>query len=457
MGHPTIYPTGTLQYDPAEAFSGYTVFSSAKGSLLINMRGEEVNLWAGTHGFPSKIFPGGYLLTSTGERNPLHGYQDHYDLAQLDWEGNVVWRFHQNEACADPDLPFNQLARQHHDYQREGSTTGYYAPGSLPRTEGGNTLILVHQDVKNSTISDKPLLDDRIIEVNWAGEIIWEWNPHRHFDELGFSETEKNLLFRDPSLVGKGQGDWLHINCMSTLGPNKWYDSGDTRFHPDNIIFDCRNANILAILEKASGKIVWRIGPDFSLTPELRNLGWIIGQHHLHMIPQSLPGGGNLLVFDNGGWGGYGAPGGVSRYGINSKHRDSSRVIEFNPVTLEVVWEYTARAAGYADLFRFYSPYISAAQRLPNGNTLITEGSDGRILEVTPDFRTVWEYINPYYTESLGGIYNMVYRAYRVPYDWVPQLPVPQENPIVPPPISTFRVPGSLVGFNDANTVEVVG
>ncbi len=100
----------------------------------------------------------------------------------------------------------------------------------------------------------------------------------------------------------------MHINCVSVLGENKWYDAGDERFHPDNLIFDARNANILAIISKKTGEIVWQIGPDFSKTKELRKLGWIIGQHHFHMIPKGLPGEGNLLVFDNGGEGGYGNP-----------------------------------------------------------------------------------------------------------------------------------------------------
>ena len=81
-------------------------------------------------------------------------------------------------------------------------------------------------------------------------------------------------------------GDYLHVNCMSYLGPNKWYDQGDMRFKPDNIIFDCREANILAILDKETGKIVWRIGPDFNATPVLKKLGWIIGRHHFQMIPK---------------------------------------------------------------------------------------------------------------------------------------------------------------------------
>jgi hypothetical protein len=180
--------------------------------------------------------------------------------------------------------------------------------------------------------------------------------------------------------------------------------------------------------------VVWRIGPDFGLSTELVNLGWIIGQHHLHMIPRGLLGEGNLLVFDNGGWGGYGPPSETSQYGMNDKRRDYSRVIEFNPLTLDIVWEYTAQKAGYRDPYRFYSPYVSAAQRLPNGNTLITEGADGRIFEVTPEYETVWEYINPYYSRQLGGVPNMVYRAYRLPYEWIPQLEPPRERSIIPGP-----------------------
>jgi hypothetical protein len=442
MGHPRAYPTGTTFFDADAAWKGYTVFQSAKGALLIDMRGNEVQLWAGLHGFPNKVLPGGFVFGSSGARNPKYGYQDQNDLLQVDWDGNVVWKYDRSEFIKDPDATPAFLARQHHDFQREGSSTGYYAPEQNPKTDSGNTLILTHKDVANPRISAQPLLDDRIVEVDWSGNTVWQWLPNEHFDELGFDETAKNVLFRDPSLVATGRGDWLHINCISTLGPNKWHDAGDERFCPDNIIWDARNANILAITDKKTGKIVWRIGPDFRETEALKKLGWIIGQHHLHMIPRGLPGEGNLLVFDNGGWGGYGQPGSTSRYGINSAHRDYSRVVEFNPVTLEIVWEYTARKAGFADNYRFYSPYISSAQRLPNGNTLIDEGSDGRIFEVTRDYKTVWEYIHPYYENANGGVMNMVYRAYRLPYEWIPQLAQPQEGSIVPD-AGRFRADGA--------------
>ena len=53
-------------------------------------------------------------------------------------------------------------------------------------------------------------------------------------------------------------------------------------------------------------------------------------------------------------------------------------------------WRYAAQPRS-----AFYSSIISGAQRLPNGNTLIDEGTSGRLFEVTPNGKTVWEYVNP--------------------------------------------------------------
>jgi hypothetical protein len=154
------------------------------------------------------------------------------------------------------------------------------------------------------------------------------------------------------------------------------------------------------------------------------------------MIPKGLPGAGDLLLFDNGGASGYGAPSPIAPDGQGIYARDSSRVLEIDPVTLEVVWSYKA--------FHFYSMNISGAQRLPNGNTLITEGASGRIFEVTPGNKIVWEFMNPP-SEGRGGL-NSVYRAYRIPYSWIPQLPVPKEQAIELPEPGKFHVPGSPQG-----------
>ncbi len=447
MAYPTVYPTGTIIYNPEKCWNGYTVFIAREtGATLIDMNGSVVQLWDGLHGFPNKILPGGYVMGSLGERDPKYGYMDQIDLVQVDWDGNIVWKFDRYELIKDPGQEPTWMARQHHDFQREGNPVGYYAPGMEPRVNGGNTLILCHKNLKNPKISDKPLLDDAIIEVTWDGDIVWEWVCSDHFEEMGFTEEAKNVLARNPNMVvGEGEmGDWMHMNTISILGPNEWYDAGDERFHPDNIIWCGRQTNITAITEKKSGKIVWQIGPEFTATSELRKMGQIIGQHHAHMIPRGLPGEGNIIIYDNGGFAGYGAPNPGSPTGFNNALRDYSRILEFNPLTLEVVWKYTPAEAGFLDHmdnYKFYAPLISSAQRLPNGNTLITEGSDGRIFEVTHGYEIVWEYISPYFGKDKKA--NYVYRAYRVPYEWIPQLEKPEEKSVPRLDNSQFRVPGS--------------
>jgi hypothetical protein len=447
MGTPSVYPTGTTIYDPEKSWNGYTIYSArGTGAALIDMNGNVVHLWEGLQGLPNKLLPGGYVMGSLGARDPKFGFLDQIDVVQVDWDGKVVWKFDHYEFIEDPGQEGLWMARQHHDYQREGNPVGYYIPEMSPMVDKGNTLILGHKNLVNPKISDKFLLDDVIYEVTWKGDRLWEWICSEHFDEMGFSEQAKNVMARYPNMViGEGEvGDWMHMNSISTLGPNQWYDKGDQRFHPDNIIWCGRQTNIIAIIDKTNGKIVWQIGPYYNYSAELRTLGWLIGPHHPHIIPKGLPGAGNILVFDNGGFAGYGVPNPGSPTGHNNALRDYSRVIEFDPLTLEIIWQLTYAEIGHLPIinnYNFYSPLISSAQRLPNGNTLITEGSSGRFMEVTVNHELVWEYVSPYY--GLDGKSNFVYRAYRVPYEWVPQLKKPQETGIARIDNSRFRVPGT--------------
>jgi hypothetical protein len=467
-----VYPMGTTIYYPEKCWNGYTIFQTAMhsadaGAVLIDMNGNVVNLWQHLDGFPNKMLPGGCVMGSTGMRDPKFGYQDMLDLVQVDWSGNIVWRFNHYNLIKDADKKAEWMARQHHDYQLAGNPVGYYVPGSEPSLDKGNLIILCHKNLTCPAISDKLLLDDTIIEVTREGEIVWEWKCSDHFEEMGFDESAKNALARNPDIVKSaagGAGDWMHVNSVSLLGPNKWYDAGDVRFHPDNIILDGRQTNIILIIDKKTGKIVWQIGPDYTTTPELRRLGQIIGQHHAHMIPRGLPGEGNILVFDNGGAAGYGVPNPGSLTGVDYALRDYSRVLEFEPANLKIVWQYSPREARLAHSAGLYSFFVSSAQRLPNGNTLINEGANGRIFEVTAEHETVWEYINEYRKKAAAGPppgplevppgmavkggstnagANMVYRAYRLPYDWVPQVPRPEEKAIPRIDNRRFRVPGS--------------
>lgn len=474
MGHPSIYPTGTTIYKPEKCFSGFTLIpANGVGLVLIDMNGREVNIWANMNGFPAKMLKGGDVIGQIKMRPNKFARAEYCDLSQVDWDGNIVWQYNKTERIKDGDNEEEWMARFKSDFQREGNPVGYYSPELECKTTGGNTIMLVHRNVKKNAISRIPLLDDAIIEVDWEGNIVWEWRCSDHFDELNFSEAAKNVLARNPDICFGGNsivGDWLHVNSMSVVGPNKWYDAGDERFHPDNIIWDAREANIIAITSKKTGKIVWQLGPEYDSTPELRELGWIIGQHHAHIIPKGVPGAGNLLVFDNGGSAGYGLPNPGAPTGIDNAKRDYSRVLEIDPTTLKIIWQYTPSEAGYiipVTSYGFYSPLISSAQRLPNGNTLICEGCGGRLIEVTVDHEIVWEYIAPYYGTGLMSEEgqmgknedkgcNTVYRAYRVPYEYCPKAEVPEEVAIDPIDVTKFRMPGAAPA-GTGRIVQVAG
>ena len=62
----------------------------------------------------------------------------------------------------------------------------------------------------------------------------------------------------------------------------------------------------------------------------------------------------------------------------------------FSPA--EVVWKYGSRAGHEGS---FYCTHISAVQRLPNGNTLITQGPQATLIEVTPEGQEVWRWLSP--------------------------------------------------------------
>jgi len=440
VGGPTVYPTGTTIYKPEKCWNGYTIYQSegAPGAVLIDMNGNVVRNWEHIVGFPVTILPGGYIMGGTvGRVTEEYTHQiGSDDVIQEDWDGNIIWKFGRADRVkVDDEMMWS--ARQNHDFVREGSPVGYYVPGMAPFVDRGRTLILSQKSGSWPEVTRDFLpRAARIIEVTWDGEIVWEWTPAEHFQEFGHSEEAKNTI-----MCGCRNQHYVFLNTASYVGPNKWYDAGDERFHPDNIITDDRGTMVF-IISKKTGKVVWKVGPEYTSTPALRELGCIIGPHHAHMIPKGLPGEGNILVFDNGGAAGFGAPNPGSPTGEWNALRDHSRVLEFDPTTLEIVWQYTARTAGFSPFeedAKFYSHYKSGVQRLPNGNTLIMESMYGRIIEVTRDHEIVWEYISPFNLKE-KVFSSCIYRAYRLPYDWVPQLEKPMEKTVIPPDNSEFRI-----------------
>ncbi|WP_158784773.1 aryl-sulfate sulfotransferase [Pantoea sp. BAV 3049] len=396
---PTSYPTGTTYYDPQKAWNGFVLLPGNDNKThLIDMNGNEVHRWDFESFPPWPLQPDqargqhGHILVqkerlqkTSPVANPGNGMLN-ASVAEVDWQGKVVWQWGSQQSPV----------HQHHE---------------MRRLDNGNTLILDAQ-LRKLPGFDYPIIDNSIDEVSPQGRVVWHWSAGDNLEQFGFT-AEQIQMIKDSS-----DPDFLHFNTASPVGPDRWFDGGDKRFAPDNIMLNSRNANVAVIIDRHTGKVVWRIGPEYPALqlgkPLPRPLDQTIGAHDLHIIPKGLPGAGNLLMFDNQGNAGF-PP---SRQGFFS----ASRIIEVNPVSKQIVWEYDGEKSGQA-IWSFYSAFISSAQRLPNGNTLIDEGQHGRLFQVTPSGEIVWEYVSPWFGRSMPRdryITNQVYRAQLVDYGWAP-------------------------------------
>jgi hypothetical protein len=162
--------------------------------------------------------------------------------------------------------------------------------------------------------------------------------------------------------------DPFHTNSISILGRDV---PGLGR--RGNVLVSMRSLNLIGIVDIETETLTWAWGP-----------GDLQEQHHPTLLDN-----GNLLVFDNG------------------TKRKYSRIIELDPRDKAIVWEY--RDASPAP---FYSNWGGTAQRLGNGNTLITETSGGRVFEITKGGKVVWDFYNP--DKQGDGRRASIYRMTRI-------------------------------------------
>ena len=339
---------GLRALDRERAFPGFTLFAPQSGGgkvYLIDLDGNVVHTWQmpyapGNSGYLTErgtLFYNGKVIEDSKRfisRQPWKGGA----ALEVNWNGRVLWEVRQ------PD--------HHHDgiRLRNGNVLLIclaQLPGNLvSRVEGGLP----------GTEHDGKMYADHLVEITTDGQVVWEWRTWEHLDPV----TDRITAVQDLREA------WTHANGLAEL--------------PDgNIIVSFRNISTVIIIERRTGKIIWKLG-----APPLS------GQH----APTPLA-NGNLLLFDNG------------------PHRldhtmPFSRVIEIELATKKIVWKYQEKRE-----CEFFSPRISNAQRLPNGNTLVCEGDFGRFFEVTLDGELVWEFVNPYFGEGPTGQNNRVFRAYR--------------------------------------------
>lgn len=155
--------------------------------------------------------------------------------------------------------------------------------------------------------------------------------------------------------AGEEELDLFHANSVEWIRRPRL--AGDHPIYaPGNVLVSLRHQDAIVVVDWERRRPVWSWGK-----------GEISGPHDATLLES-----GNILLFDNGldrGW---------------------SRVIELDPIAERIVWEYRAPRPE-----EFFTASRGASQRLPNGNTLITNSDSGQVFEVTAAGEKVWEFLNP--------------------------------------------------------------
>jgi len=337
--------SGVTAFDAARAYPGYNLFCgrlSAEVSLL-DMKGNLVHRWT----YPDKqmrVWNQAALLPN-GDVVVIRKF---HDVIRLDWDSKLLWSVPvpaHHEIVPLPDGTYYTIAREIHVHRglriRFPSIVRFDDDGELlDRWSTYEHLDEIKQEFDSRSFIDAIL--DSLLE----GEVDPEtWEP----------TTKRAKMLKAEIDAWPLRYDQFHLNTITVLPPNP-LEAVDTRFQRGNLLICFRNINQIAILHGDTKEILWVWGA--------KHLDW---PHHPTMVES-----GNILVFDNG---------------TKRKH---TRILELNPVTLEIEWEYVADPPE-----DFYTPEKGSAHRFPNGNTLICEGDMGRAFEITRDGRIVWEWLNP--------------------------------------------------------------
>jgi len=402
---------------------GYVLFSPllSATTYLIDKRGRAVRAWRSEvpPGASVYLLDNGHLLRCG--RQPgvpvFNGGGEGGRIQEFTWDGDLVWDF----VLASGDR------LQHHDIE------------PLPN---GNVLLIawerksaaeaVAAGRRPDRVGEAGLRPDMILEVRpqppRGGTVVWEWHLWDHLiQEHDRRARNYGSVAEHPERVDINGGERAAplttalLERLRSLGylagppatPDRFADftHGNAIAHHaglDQIALSVNTFNEIWIIDhgtttdEAAGHGGGRAGRGGDLLYRWGNPGAygrgtaahrkFFGQHDVRWIPDDRTGAGHLLVFNNGS----GRPRG-----------DYSSVMEIAPpvdaagrYTLaaggrygpeEPAWEYTA-----PDRASFFAEFISGAQRLPGGNTLICDGPRGRFFEVTPNGSTVWEYLNPY-------------------------------------------------------------
>jgi hypothetical protein len=415
-----------LHINKPGAFQGYTLLQpmTSARTYLLDMQGNVVRMWQSDcyPALSAYLLDNGHLLrtgTIAMDKRPFGGAGAGGRIQEFTWDGEVVWDFIYSN---DKQLP-------HHDVAR------------LPN---GNVLLIVWENktAREAIAAGRKqrndvgqLRPDCVLEIKptgkTTGKVVWEWHVWDHLiqdhdsSEANFGDVSAHPERIDvnfgageglaPLLAKKDGADKLRsIGYLRSSprgrAPNPgWTHINSVAYNPDldQIILSVLGFSEIWIIDHGTsaaeaaghkggksgkgGDLLYRWGNPRAYRAGTVKDQRLFSQHAAHWIPRGLPGEGHLLNFNNG----VRRPGGnFSTVDEIAVPGDSKGRYDYRPGAAhgpqDPVWSY--RAPIKTDL---YSELLSSAQRLPNGNTLICSGMNGRLFEVTGQGDVVWEYFTP--------------------------------------------------------------
>jgi hypothetical protein len=344
-------------FDKDRAYSGINLLYSGHRpeALLMDMDGKILHRWQREY---EKAFPTNKRAART-PRDRRHWRRVHLfnngDLLVL-YDGVGIARLDKTSRVL-----WSIVGTFHHDFE----VTGDGEIWTLKRDAYVDQRL--HEEI--------PVLHDYVVVLDEEGlEEIRSIELYDAFIRSPYGEMMAELK----SGVDNKQ-DIFHTNTLEILDDRMEHLS--PAFRRGNIVLSMRTYSTVCVLDPTSETITWaQKGP------------WK-RQHE----PTALT-NGNLLIFDNAG---------------GSKKFGRSRVLEYDVLNSQIVWMYEGNAEN-----PFYSGNCGANQRLPNGNTLITESNNGRALEVTPNNEVVWSYVSPFRSGKNGELIPKLFQVIRLDPDF---------------------------------------
>lgn len=341
---------GVVTYNVQQSYPGLTLYTSGHGpeALLVDMEGKVVHHWA----LPfDEAWPEAPHIRYPVDERFIHWrrawlYPNGDLLAIYVGIGDTPWGYGMVKLDKDSNLIWKIADHFHHDIEVAPDGTIYALSHDI------NDRGVTGMDMMRA-----PFLEDAVQVISPEGKVMRTLSlPEalRNSDLLGGLEYLLREVAEDYTVTTR---DYLHTNTI------KYIDEETAKHLPfaeaGQVLVSFRSIDTIAVIDLEEERATWA----------LRG-GWR-GQHDPEFLDN-----GHLLLFDNighlgeGGW---------------------SRVLEIDPVTQQTLWQYAGDAA-----HPFFSKLRSTQQRLPNGNTLITESDGGRVFEVTPEKEVVWEYYTPH-------------------------------------------------------------